>query len=493
MANIIVFSAYFFVILLIALHTYRATQTHADYILGGRGLSGPVAAMGVGASDMSSWLIYALPGAIYFAGLSQIWLPLGILIGAYVNWSLVAKRLRIYTEIANDSLTIPAYFDNRFRDVSHILRLTIAIVIVFFFTVYCAAGFVASSVLFAVAFDIEYTTGLIICGISVLGYTFVGGFLAVNRIDLLQGALMFVALLIVPIVGLVDLGGLEQTVTQLISMDHTYLNIFHDITLLGILSFISWGLGYLGQPHLLVRFMAARDQRALTVAKRICITWMAILLVCAVMIGVVGKAMFMEQPLANAETVFLVLAKTLFNKWWIAILFAAVLSAIFSTAAAQMLVSSSSLIEDGYRVFIRPAASERELLWLCRIAVCVITLIAMWLAVNPGSRILDLVAYAWSGIGAAFGPSIVLSLFWRNMTRNGALLGMVLGALTVLIWFEAASFFPELELFKLYAILPGFIMGIVGIVIGSHIGHKPTKKMYAQFDEYQAIFHAKNG
>ncbi|NKB46309.1 MAG: sodium/proline symporter PutP [Legionellales bacterium] len=488
MANLIVFIVYFIVVLSIALYTYRFNRTHADYILGGRQLSGPVTAMGVGASDMSSWLMYALPGAVYLMGLNQIWLPLGILLGAYVNWSLVAKRLRVYTEVANDSLTIPAYFDNRFHDRRHILRLIIALVIICFFTVYCAAGFVAASMLFMLGFNLEYTTGLLICGALILGYTLIGGFMGVNRIDLLQGALMFIALLLVPLVGLHSLGGWQSTWQQLELADPYYLNAFSGITGLGIVSFLSWGLGYLGQPHLLVRFMAAKNVHALTIAKRICLSWVTILLICAVVIGLVGHVWFFEQPLVNPETIFLVLAKELFNQWWIALLFAAVLSAIFSTAAAQMLVSSSSLAEDGYRAFFRPQASERELLWVCRLAVCVITLMAMWLAVEPSSRILDLIAYAWSGIGAAFGPSIILSLFWRDMTRNGALTGIIVGAVTVLVWYQASAIFPQIPLFGLYAILPGFVLGMLGVMLGSRIGEKPTKQMLADFDRYQQIF-----
>jgi len=434
MAIAISFIIYCLIIFAITAVGFYRTKTHADYVLGGRHLGGVVTAMGVGASDMSSWLMLGLPGAIYAAGLSEIWLPVGLLIGAYLNWLFVAKRLRIYTDIANDSLTIPAYFENRFIDSSHEFRIIIAAIILLFFTFYSAAGFVGGGLLFSISFNIPYIQGLWICVLVVVIYTALGGFFAINWIDLFQGLLMLFALIILPVMAFWQLGGVQETISRVSQLDLNYNQVLAGVTPIGLVSLLGWGLGYFGQPHILVRFMAAQTAHNIATARRVCMSWMFLSLLGAVAVGFVGIAFFAGAPLDNPETVFLEMTKTLLFVWLAGIFLAAVLSAVMSTVSAQLLACSSVLAEDGYRALLRKSASQKELIWVGRSSVLLVTAVAFWLAYDPQTTILALVAYAWAGLGATFGPPIIISLFWQRMTKQGALLGMLLGAACVIAW-----------------------------------------------------------
>ena len=480
----IVFALYITIIFVIGIFSYFHTKNLSDYMLGGRSLSGPIAALGAGASDMSSWLLMALPGAVMLHGLNRIWLPISLALGAYLNWQFIAKRLRIYTEVANDAITIPGYFENRFHDHTGRLRLLTAIVILIFFTFYAASGFVAGGLLFSSTFQVEYSTGLCLTALIIFTYTCIGGFLAISWIDFFQGCLMFLALVIVPIAVLYHVGSIDKALLAVSQQPLGYLDVFKGTTFLSIISLFAWGLGYFGQPHILIRFMATKGVNTIPQAQFICMTWMCIALLGAVFTGLFGIAFFAPAALENPETVFIALSNALFNPWLAGILLAAVLSAIMSTASAQLLASSSAIVEDMYRKFLRLNANAFELLCVSRIVVFIITLIAIALAWHPNSSILTLVGYAWAGLGASFGPLIVFSLFWRRMTLAGAFSGIIVGALTVIIWTNLSNF---ATVFQLYALLPGFLFSSIAIVISSLLAKPPSPEMTRQFDKVQGL------
>lgn len=478
--TLITFGLYLIGMLTIGFLFYRLTHNLSDYVLGGRRLSGGVAALSAGASDMSGWLLLGLPGALYAAGMNQAWIAIGLSVGAYLNWQFVARRLRVYTEAAQDSITLPDYLENRFQDRSKILRVTSALVILLFFAFYTSSGLVAGATLFEQSFALDYTTALWIGAVVIISYTFLGGFMAVCWTDFFQGLLMFLALVLVPIIVINTDGGWSQTLAKVAEVEPTYLDIFHDMTFLGIISLMSWGLGYFGQPHILVRFMAVRSAHEIPKARLVGMTWMVLSLYGAIFTGFAGIAYFADQPLENPETVFIALSQVLFNPWVAGILLAAILSAIMSTIDSQLLVSSSALTEDFYKAILRKSASQTELVWVGRIAVALIALIALALAYNPESTVLGLVAYAWGGFGASFGPVIILSLFWKNMTRNGALAGMILGAATVVIWRQLSG--GPAGIFDVYEILPGFILGTLGIIFVSRWDKQPDTSIQTEFD-----------
>lgn len=423
--TLVTFIVYLIGMLAIGVIAYRMTDNLSDYVLGGRRLGGGVAALSAGASDMSGWLLLGLPGALYLSGMNQIWIAVGLCIGAYLNWQFVAKRLRVYTEVAQDSITVPDYLENRFHDRSKLLRVISAVVILLFFAFYTSAGMVSGALLFAGSFGLDYQMALWIGAIVIISYTFLGGFLAVCWTDFVQGLLMLLALVVVPLIVIDNSGGWHEALGRVAAVDPTRLDVFHDVTLLGIISLMAWGLGYFGQPHIVVRFMAVRSSHEIPKARLVGMSWMVLALYGSIFTGFFGIATFADQPLDNAETVFIQITQILFNPWVAGILLAAILSAIMSTIDSQLLVSSSALAEDFYKPFLRPKASQHELVWVGRFAVIGIALIALWIAQDPESRVLDLVSYAWGGFGAAFGPVLILSLFWRRMTRNGALAGMV--------------------------------------------------------------------
>ena len=456
---LITFIVYLMGILYLGVRGYRRTHDLGDYILGGRKLGPVVTALSAGASDMSGWLLLGLPGAIYLAGLSEIWIGVGLVIGAYYNWVFVAKPLRIHSQHANNSLTLPDYFENRFKDRSRVLRLLSAIVILLFFTFYTASGLVGGAILFENSFGLDYSIALFSGALIIVIYTFVGGFLAVSWTDAVQAILMLIALLIVPLSVIAGAGGSSSAWSQLQAANPQSTALFANMTFISFVSLLAWGLGYVGQPHILARFMAAENPLQLVAARRIAMSWMLIVLLGSVSTGLAGIAYFSGQPLNNPETVFIALSQNLFNPWIAGIITAAILSAIMSTVDSQLLVSSSVISEDFYRVFIRPNASDKELLTVSRAAVIGIALLALLIASDRDSRVLDLVSYAWAGFGASFGPVVVFSLFWRKMTAQSAVAGMLLGAVTVVFWSNMSG-----GIFDLYEIVPGFLFGSIAIV-----------------------------
>ena len=479
---LVTFAAYLILILFLGIKAYRRTHSLDDYILGGRKLGAVVTALSVGASDMSGWLLLGLPGAIYLSGLSEIWIGIGLLLGAYCNWLFVSKRLRIYSQHVNNSLTLPDYFENRFNDTTRALRLVSALVILLFFTFYTASGLVGGAILFENSFGLQYSTALISGGLIIVGYTFIGGFLAVAWTDAVQAVLMLLALLVAPAVVILSSGGMDVVRQQMQAVSPQSTELFSNMTLIGFLSLIAWGLGYAGQPHILARFMAVESPRKLVAARRIAMVWMILVLFGSVATGLAGIAYFADNPLENPETVFIALSQKLFSPWVAGIITAAILSAIMSTVDSQLLVSSSVISEDFYHVFVRPQASEKELLMVSRGAVIAIALLAMAIASDRETRVLDLVSYAWAGFGAAFGPVIMFSLFWRSMTAASAIAGMIVGAVTVVVWSNMSG-----GLFDLYEIVPGFALASAVIVIITMLKPATDAQALNTFEEVERL------
>jgi sodium/proline symporter len=508
----ITFVVYIVLMLGIGLAASRFTKNLSDYILGGRSLGAFVTAMSAGASDMSGWLLMGLPGALFAAGASEAWIALGLIVGAWFNWRVVAGRLRVYTELCGNALTLPDYFSARFEDQRRVLRVTAALVILVFFTIYCASGMVAGARLFEQTFGLSYGQALIYGAAATILYVCIGGFLAVSWTDTVQASLMIFALLLAPIMVLTDLGGLNSAWSMIATLDaqaqatarealaagqptvamRLYLEPFGGMGVIGFVSLMAWGLGYMGQPHILARFMAAKDFATLKNARRIGMTWMVLCLAGAMATGFLAIAYFSAHPehaapvLANRETVFITLAQVLFNPWMAGVLLSAILAAVMSTLSCQLLVCASALTQDFYKPFFRPTASESELVVFGRVTVLLIAVIALLLASDPTNRVLGMVGYAWAGFGAAFGPVVLFSVLWKGMNHTGALAGMVTGALTVLLWHNGSWFGGSGPLFGVYELLPGFAFASVAIWLGSRLGAPASAHMQARFEAMRA-------
>lgn len=480
---------YFVAMLGIGIYAYKvSTADVSSYLLGGRKLGPGVTALSAGASDMSGWMIMGLPGALYLSGLNTIWIGIGLLLGAYLNYLAVAARLRAYTEIANDSITLPDFFEHRFEDRSRLLRIISSVVIIIFFTVYTSSGVVGGGKLFESAFNSNYETGLYITAGVVVIYTLFGGFLAVSMTDFVQGCIMFVALVLVPVVTLTEVGGVGVMATTIGSIDPTLLNLTAGVSILSIISSLAWGLGYFGQPHILVRFMAIRSIKEVKIARRIGMSWMLISLLGAMATGFFGIAYVAKTGLAlgDAETIFIALSQVLFHPLITGFLLAAVLAAIMSTISSQLLVTSSSLTEDIYKAFLKKEASQKELVFVGRVCVVIVSIVAVALAHNRDSSILQIVSNAWAGFGAAFGPLIILSLYWRRMTAKGALAGIVVGALTVLLWIYAPFQIGDRSLSQIvYEIVPGFVLSTLAIIVVSLATAPPSEMVEERFDQME--------
>ncbi|MGR5063221.1 sodium/proline symporter PutP [Photobacterium sp. DNB22_13_2] len=480
------FVAYLIGMLAIGYIAYKRTSNSADYFLGGRTLGPWPAALSAGASDMSGWLLLGLPGYAYAAGIESLWLAGGLLLGTWLNWLICAKRLRTYSITTDNALTIPEFLARRFNDKSKLLQTISAFFILLFFLFYTSSGLVAGGKLFETVFGLDYTIAVVVGTVCVVSYTLFGGFLAVSWTDLVQGLLMSAALLIVPIAAMNGSPG--DLVVALEAKNPELMTLFNDVkgqplSAIAIISLAAWGLGYFGQPHILARFKATRSNADITTARRIAVGWTALSMAGAVLVGLVG-ILFVDSQLAgnldDGERIFMLLVNSMFHPVIAGILLAAILAAIMSTADSQLLVSSSALAEDFYKQVFRPQATSEEIVTVGRIAVIVLSIIALMLAMNPDSTVLGLVSYAWAGFGAAFGPALLLSLFWKEMNRNGALAGIIIGALTVVIWKQLTG-----GIFDLYEIVPGFIFATITIVAVSKMTGGASKEVEAQFDAYQ--------
>ena len=472
--TLISLALYFILMLAIGLWAWRrSTDTSEGYLLAGRNLPPSVAALSAGASDMSGWLLLGLPGALYAAGLVEAWIGIGLFVGAYFNWLIVAPRLRKQTQDLGNALTIPEFLANRFPDKAVALRVISALIVVVFFSVYTAAGLVGGGKLFETSFagllpDVgmsDYMLGIWITCLVVLAYTMVGGFLAVSLTDFVQGLIMVTALVIMPLVIMFGPGGSAGGSLTQVPVDG-FLSLTQGLTALGFISAVTWGLGYFGQPHIIVRFMAVRSVEEVRTARNIGMTWMGVALIGAIGIGIAGRAYVERNGLVidDPETIFIVLANLLFHPLVTGFLLAALLAAIMSTISSQLLVASSSLTEDFYKLFFRKEAGERESVNVGRICVALVALAAIWIARDPESQVLGLVSNAWAGFGAAFGPLIILSLTWDRMTGAGAVAGLVTGAAVVAAWI-ALGWNAQLPGFDggLYEIVPGFIAAWLAI------------------------------
>lgn len=484
---------YFTGMVAIGWFAYLKTKNNLDgYLLADRGLAPWVAALSAGASDMSGWLLMGLPGAIYLSGMDKSWIMIGLIVGAWMNWKLVAPRLRSYTEVADDAITIPSFFEKRLHDQSRILRITCGVIILVFFTFYVSSGMVASGKFFNSAFGVNYHVGmLIVAGVTML-YTLMGGFLGASLTDVAQGLLVVTALVAVPVVGVIELGGVGTTIDLIRDVDPSVPSFFAGSSALGIVSAAAWGLGYFGQPHIIVRFMALRSPADAPTARRIGIGWMIMCALGAVGTALVGIAYFNvyagKKP-ADAETVFLVMSQVLFHPFVAGLVLAAVLAAIMSTISSQLIVCSSALVEDLYKLVahkrgLRPL-SDSAYVRFGRIGVLAIAVIAVLLALSPSNSILDLVAFAWSGFGSAFGPAIILSLFWRRFTTAGALTGIVVGAVVAFAWGQSSLNA------HLYGIVPAFATSFTtAIAVSLMTARSDPDVIDAEFDEAPALARA---
>ena len=497
---LIAFAAYLVLMIAIGAIYMKNTNNSEDYFLGGRGLSGWVAALSAQASDMSGWLLMGLPGTVYALGTGQSWIAIGLFLGTVCNWVFISSRLRKYTIRANNSLTLPAYFENRFRDKKRVLLLISSIVIVIFFLVYTASALSAGGKLFNSVFGVDYHVALAIGAAVILIYTFMGGFMAVCVTDFIQGSLMLVGLLVVPIAAYFMVGAdqvkpiLDQS--GVVGGASAYLSLFRNgdrsYTAVEIVSQLAWGLGYCGMPHILTRFMAVKNQKELRKSRVIAIIWVTISLAAAVAIGIIGRVYLFPTILgtegnASTESVFIEMITKMFTKdtnlpFIGGIFLCGILAAIMSTADSQLLVTASSVSKDIYKDILKPESDEKKVLKVSRFTVLVVALLAFLIAWDPNNSIMGLVSNAWAGLGSAFGPIVVMSLFWRRTNFAGAVAGIVSGGGAVLIW----DYLPLVHgqtlgsATGLYSLVVGFALSILCIVIFSLCTKKPSQEILAE-------------
>ena len=480
------FILYLVLMMSIGLYYSRRQKNLSSYILGDRQLGPWLTSMSAEASDMSGWMLMGLPGYAYLHGLSAFWTGIGLIVGTWANWVLVSQRLRNYTEVADNSLTIPDYLSNRFEDRKNGLRLICALFIILFFIIYTSSGFVAAGKLFNTIFGIPYLHALLLGAFVVVFYTFLGGFSAVALTDFIQGTMMFFTVLYVPVAATIALGGPMPTLDILSKEGSDFFSFFPDSTgisalLVIIVSSLGWGLGYFGQPNILVKFMAIGDPKELKKSTRIAMTWVLLSLSFAIAIGVVGKA-YLSTPLenANAERVFILMAESLSAPFITGIIWSAILAAIMSTSSSQLLVTSSAVSRDLFQAFLKKDASEKTLIRVSRLSVLLVSAIAVYLGSDPNSYIFSIVSYAWAGFGACFGATVLLSLYWKRMTLKGAYAGVIVGGLTVLIW-------KHFEWFGLYELVPGFFFSVAAIVIVSLMDKKPSETILKTFEKAMSL------
>lgn len=475
----IMIAIYFIILLIIGFYGYKqATGNLSEFMLGGRNIGPYITVLSAGASDMSGWMIMGLPGSVYSTGLSAIWITIGLTLGAYINYWVVAPRLRVYTEIAGDAITLPDFFKNRLNDQRNIIKIISGLIIVIFFTLYTHSGFVSGGKLFESAFGLDYHFGLILVAVIVIFYTFFGGYLAVSITDFFQGVIMLIAMVMVPIVAMMQLNGLD-TFSEVAAMKPTNMDLFRGTTLIGIISLFSWGLGYFGQPHIIVRFMSIKSHKLLPKARRLGISWMTIGLLGAVCVGLTGIAFISERhiKMEDPETLFIIMSQILFHPLVGGFLLAAILAAIMSTISSQLLVTSSSLTEDFYKLIRgeeKAATHQKEFVMVGRLSVLVVAIVAIAIAWHPNDTILNLVGNAWAGFGASFSPVVLFSLYWKGLTRAGAISGMISGALVVIIWIAWIKPLASInELFGMYEIIPGFLVSVIVTYIVSKLTASP--------------------
>lgn len=501
--TIIAFILYFVVVLGIGYYFYHRTHSMEDYVLGGRELNPYVSAMSAQASDMSGWLLLGLPGAIFVAGLGEIWIGIGLAIGSYLAWLFVAKRLRVYSEKCGNALTVPEFFSNRFRDEKGYLRLVSSVVILVFFTFYVTSGFVSGGNVFISIFggDIDYKVAVWITAGIIVVYTFMGGFKAVCWTDFVQALLMLFAIIIVPLAALGHIDGGWDNMINIVNneVDH-FTSLGWDggkpITAIVLISCLAWGLGYFGMPHIIVRYMAIKNPEEVRIARRVGTAWIVLALIGAALIGMIGHAWAVNNGIVvtNPERIFLeIIGSGIFATFIAGVLYAALMAAVMSTADSQLLVASSAVTNDLYAKYAKGEHSDEKLMWISRGIVIVVALLAAVFAMDENSSIMSLVSFAWSGFGAAFGPIMILALFWKRINAKGALAGMLTGFIVDVVWntfFNAGGIIPGLLKVDwcvwnsgLYELLPAFILALIAAVVVSLLTEEPSEEMQKEFDE----------
>ncbi len=446
---------------------FRKTKNFSDYVLGSRKLGAVVGALNVGASDMSSWLLMGLPGAFYVSGMNQIWMILGLILGSYLSWKIIAVRLRKYSEKDGNSITLPQFLQNHFNDKTGALSVITSLIIIFFFTIYIASGFVGSAKLFAEVFAISYDAALFISCVLIVSYALIGGFLAVSWADLFQGLLMLAVLIVTPFYACeISQFSFSDVLAKINEISPSHLDPFYQLKLMETIGVFAWGLGYFGQPHIISKYMAIKDEKEIPLARRICISWMSLSMIGAAIVGLFGFVYFEQSPLKEPETVFITMTVKLFHPVMIGVLIAAILSAIMSTLNSQIIICCSSLAQDFYQRFYNKKATDREMLRFSRLSVVVVAVVSCLMAMNENSSVLQLVARAWAGLGASIGPVILFALFYPKTTKKAAIVGIISGAVGAII-------FSKLPFFA-YEILPAFALSSLLIFVVSAMDTKKS-------------------
>ncbi|MDO5090281.1 MAG: sodium/proline symporter PutP [Cardiobacteriaceae bacterium] len=471
----ITFGLYMALMLGIGLYFYFRTTTISDFVLGGRSLGAVPSAISSVASDFSGWLLMGVPALAMTGGMQAFWICFGLLLGTFANWSLVAPKLRAESFALDDAVTVPTFLERKLKDPTNFLRVVLALAILFFFAFYTASGFVAGGKLFNILFDMDYHTAITIGAVVVLSYTFLGGYLAVSWTDVIQGCLMVAALVFIPIVAIQTLGGWDATMTgirelsphqfdflvapaSVVENGALHIGAGKPITVIGILSLMAWGLGYFGQPHILARMMGIDSVASVTRAKWVAVIWSLIAMGMAILIGMVAVLYFNGKPIADKEHAFIAMINGLTHPLVSGLLLAAIMAAIMSTADSQLLVASSALTSD----LVRDRVSEKTSLMLGRLTVAVIALIALFLAWDENSNVLDIVSYAWAGLGASIGAVMLVALNWPKATWQGGIAGVLVGAFVTVGWNKLQGGW-----FDLYELLPAFILAAAAVIIVS--------------------------
>lgn len=502
-AIVLAFVSYLGVMISVGLHTMKKTKASDDYFLGGRKLSGPIAALSAQASDMSGWLLMGLPGSMYALGTGQAWIAIGLLIGTIINWLVIAKPLRAYTIVANNSLTLPEFFSNRYHDKKNILKTISSVVIVIFFLVYTASALAAGGKLFNTVLGWDYHISLVVGAVVILSYTLMGGFLAVCTTDFIQGSLMLIGLLVVPILAYFFIDGDFMTILASTGVDSEhYLSLMyngdHRITAVELISNLAWGLGYCGMPHIIIRFFAIRSEKEVKKSASIAIAWDVIASGMVLVVALVGRAFLAPVILgetegaASSESVFIEMIQKIFMDYLPlafvgGIFLCGILAAIMSTADSQLLMCSSSVSQDIYKGLVKKDADDKSVLRLGRVVTAVVALLAIAIAWNPDSSVMKLVSDAWAGLGAAFGPLVVMSLFWKRTNLYGAVAGIVSGAAMVIVWDYLPLIHGETigAVTGLYSLAVGFIVSLLCIMVTSLITKAPEAEITEEFERYK--------
>ena len=503
-AKIIAFVLYLGFMVYIGLRSAKKNNSSMDFFLGGRKVGPWITALSAEASDSSAWLLMGLPGLCYLGGVKEtFWTAVGLIVGTYLNWLFVAKPLRKCTISFGDSITIPEFFTNRFKDKTHLLTIISVFFIVLFFTIYTASGFVACAKLFNSVFGLKYHIGLVIGLVVILSYTILGGYLAVCTTDFIQGALIFVAFVFSAVIAVVSLGGPAEAMAKVSDFSVRAVNgqfgaemaekfiANKSFSAMSVISALAWGLGYFGMPHIIIRFMGIRSNAEIKTARRVGTVWMVIAYIGTFIIGSLGTVYLAGGALANPlmilsggaeETVFSATMQQMYPAFIAGLFLCAILAASMSTADSQLLSASSAVSLDIYKGLINKDADEKTVMNVSRITVLVIAAIAFVLSLNPASSIFGLVSYAWAGFGSTFGPLVILALFWRGMTNKGAIAGLIAGGVTVVLWHNLKG-----GIFNVYEILPGFIACLVFAVAVSLLDRNKNPEMLAEFDAYKKM------